>query len=688
MKVAVGLGLIYFLLGVLTLPRYGINWDTINHLPRGQAYLHYFLTGSHDYSDLPEWKKYYQNPRSLGVDADVGNENLTGRSMYQLDATTFDYYMEHDGDGHPPLSDILSSVFNRVLFGQLRLINDIDAYRVYGVFLAAALVGLTYYWMASVYGGFSGIVAALALATYPLFWSESHFNTEKDIPETVYWSALMYCVWRGISDKKPKWILLSGVFFGLALGTKFNILFAILVVGPWLLWVYGGEYLGLKKKNLRKFIGEKKKLLVAGVLAPVIGFMIFVATWPFLWVDSVNSLMGVIGFYKTIGVTTNIDPRFVGRWKINTYPIKWILYTTHPMVLVLAGVGVLVAIYLFVVKKEKNSAALMFLLWFMVPIMRVISPKATIYGGIRQIMEYVPAMALLAGLGGWFLWKYIKENNVLGGMVLFLMFIPIFVRMVSIFPNENVYFNFLVGGLSGAKAQEMPAWGNSFGAAYRDGVAWINENAEKDARVVYAFELIPNVPSIFWRQDLSVWNKQRSGYLRLGEYAITLTSQGTESRSYYDMYLNRFLDPVYETKVDGVSILKVWQNDEAHLKRSVDEELVSAALEKTDSGIRFELSEPRNLSRLELKYLEKNCNPALGIYVQISMDGKNWARLPGSLPNDWLIPEIGQQPMDGGFIEPFVGQKAKYIEIVMNPVDACLSQVLTSEMFVFKESQR
>ncbi|MBI3397442.1 hypothetical protein HY045_03120, partial [Candidatus Woesebacteria bacterium] len=62
------LALIFFLVGLFTLPHYGINWDTINHLPRGQVYLHYFLTGKRDFSDLTPYKSYWQNPRDLSPD--------------------------------------------------------------------------------------------------------------------------------------------------------------------------------------------------------------------------------------------------------------------------------------------------------------------------------------------------------------------------------------------------------------------------------------------------------------------------------------------------------------------------------------------------------------------------------------------------------------------------------------------
>src|SRR3989338_6716397 len=104
--------LVYFIVGIVTLPNYGINWDSINHLPRGQAYLHYFLTGQRDYEDLPQWEMYWQNPDSLSIDTNIPKESIPERSIYQSDTASFSWYMLRDGSGHPPLSDILSSVFN------------------------------------------------------------------------------------------------------------------------------------------------------------------------------------------------------------------------------------------------------------------------------------------------------------------------------------------------------------------------------------------------------------------------------------------------------------------------------------------------------------------------------------------------------------------------------------------------
>ena len=60
LKIALIISTLYFAVQVATLSDYGINWDTINHLPRGQVYLHYFLTGNKTFKDLTPYLKYWQ----------------------------------------------------------------------------------------------------------------------------------------------------------------------------------------------------------------------------------------------------------------------------------------------------------------------------------------------------------------------------------------------------------------------------------------------------------------------------------------------------------------------------------------------------------------------------------------------------------------------------------------------------
>lgn len=300
-------------------------------------------------------------------------------------------------------------------------------------------------------------------------------------------------------------------------------------------------------------------------------------------------------------------------------------------------------------------------------------------------MEYVPALAMIAGIGAKRLITILpKKLHLIASGLIILSLVPITLTLYKIHPNENVYFNSLIGGLSGAKEEKIPYWGFSFGAPYRQAISWIDKNAPENAKVVFAYELIPNISSIWVRPDIVVHNSYRSGYLRRGEYAVTLIYDGTESRSYYDSYLEKFIEPVYQAKVDDQPVVKVWKNDNEHLKVKWEEKLLpGTTLSSTEEGLVFNLNEIQKISRLEITYDQKNCTPLTSGSVFISVDGKSWGRLSGELPNDWRISALGEQPKDGNFIEPFLGQEVQYIKLILKPKDTCLRQVKDFKLYYF-----
>jgi hypothetical protein len=670
LKISIFLGLLFFLFLLITLKDYGINWDTINHLPRGQAYLNYFLTGSKDYSNMPKYKLTFQDPSVL-------YPQTSGRSYYQIEDFTFKYFVNNDGYGHPPLSDILSSTFNIIFFQKLKLINDIDSYHLYGIVLASFLVGIIFYWVSKAYGIVAGFISAFTLSFYPLFFSEAHFNTEKDVPETVYWTFFIFSFWKGITEKKLKWILISGVFFGLALGTKFNILFAIFIIIPWFMF-----YLFNKKEKL--FSRFNLKIIIAGLVATLIGFVIVFVTWPYLWSDPIGRIQNVIHFYKDIGTATGpIDPRFMAPFGTNLYPIIYIITITPVLVLIFAIFGIIFLLKNF--KKDKKALAVLSLIWFIVPVIRVVWHGANIYGGIRQIMEYIPGLAILSGIGGSFLINKFRPKSInFKFLYIFLVFLILLIPIFESHPNENVYSNFIIGGLSQAKEKNMPFWGNTFGSPYRLALDWINKNVPKNAKIDLVYELLPNIPVMWVRPDIDFSALNRSGYLQKGEYALTLNYQGTNTRSYYDMYLDKFLNPVYQSKVDGVPVVTIWKNDSSHLKSPWIESVIpKVKVTKTENSLTFDLNNNYKISRLDMSYKENNCSKLKIGYFEISEDNKIWTRLPGVLPDDWAISYLGEEPKNGTFIEPFVGQNVRYVKFNIDPIDACILKNLTSVKFSY-----
>ena len=694
------LSFIFFIASLVTLPHYGVNWDAISHLSRGQAFLHYYLNGEKSYSDLKDWnlysekeknikekiaqdvvsrqRLYFQNPDTIFFYPDISKSEIPRISLYQNAGDVFVDIKKRYEYGHPHISDTLSSVFNFVLFQKLGLLNDVDSYRVYSVLLSSLLVGLVFWWTASLYGKFAGLVAGLSLALYPLFWSESHFNNEKDIPETVFWTFMLFSFWRGITAKSWKWILASGVFFGLALGTKFNVLFSIFVIVPWLI-----SYLSSKRSEVFSF-----KVLLAIIASPLLGLAIVTLTWPDFFSDPVRKIERMVDFYKTIGTTVTISQGFIGPFGINTYALQWILYTTPLMILFLAILGI--STILKGKFKGKDKQSLLFLLMFLVPIVRVTWPGTNIYGGVRQIMEFIPAMAILAGIGGsWLVTSIVKvtgnkSKDIIAAILLLVTCYLLLIPIIQTHPNENVYFNPLIGGLKGAKERNFPGWGVSFGAPYREAIEWINRNAEPGSKLTTGHEILSNIPGIFIRPDIE-YKSNRSGYLRQGEYVISLRFQGSEKRSYFDMYLDRMIEPLYQISVDSVPILKIWKNDKNHLKPQWSEEVIldNVQFTKTDKGVLFDIGESVKLSRMEIEYDESNCPELSSGYFMVSKDGQDWERIPGVLPEEVRIKTLGTQPNNGKFIEPFAGQEARYIDFNLMPVDTCVTQVEKVRLYHF-----
>lgn len=659
---------IVFFTSLFTLSDYSANWDeAAAHFARGQAILHYLMTGKKDYSDLKNSEirpSYYQS------------------TTYSFFDMSFDKNKQTIGVGHPPLSDLFASISNTIFYRWLNVLGDVEAYHLYSVFLASSLVGVIFYFTASRYGLFAGIIAALSLGLYPLFLGESRFNI-KDIPETVFLSFAVLCFYKGIVSNSVKWIFSSSIFTALAFGTKFNVVFLPLIIMPWVAIFFISE---MKKIKFRKFLRLRLKLILSFLFYPLVGMSIFIAVWPNLWQDPINRFIFIVDYYKSIGINSSFDPRFLTFFRFNTYAIQWIIFTTPIPVLVLSLLGFIVSLWRFLSKKDKIS--ILIVLWFAVPIIRVSVPDANIYGGVRQIMEYIPAMAILSGIGaaeiakllnGYIVKRFKQFNNTTIQQLIYigiiLLFIPIIIQMISMHPNESVYFNSIIGGLKGAKEKNIPGWGVSLGSTYRQGVAWLNKNAEKNAKVAFVFELGGNIPKTDLRPDIMLYNQVRSGIKREGEYAIGITHDGTLDDFYYRRYLERFVNPVYELKVDDVAILKIWKNDKEHTKSQYlrkEQRKDEVSYSQENNTLVVDLGKITEITKIAINYGQENCtNPTDG-YFQISKDKKSWTSLPGTFTFFYFAASFKIQPQPGELDFLFAADPARFIRLIIHDTNSCL----------------
>ena len=633
----------FFLVGLFTLSDYGISWDEPIHFHRGQGYLHYFLTGEKEFTTIGDRPSYYQST--------------------ELPAK---YFFEEDS-GHPPLNGILASLTNLIFYQQLGIMGDIEAHHLFNLLVSSLLVFIVTLFAFETFGFFAALVAGLSLSFYPLFFAESRFNI-KDPAEAAFIGLTIYAFWKALNGWSWKWLLLSAAGFAFGLGTKFNILFLPLILGPWA--VYKIFFLDKGKLNFTK------KFILAIIISPVIVLTIFVGSWPFLWANPMGNLLEIFGYYKQIGTGFNYQTAgYYLPFGINSYALLWILYTTPPYILFLSLIGGIAALINF---KRKDGAVILWMLWLAIPILRVILPNTSIYGGVRQIMEYIPALALIAGLGAYSLRELIQKkmrkiNAQLLMMFLLVGFVQIGLVLIKIHPNQNVYFNSLVGGLSGAKEKNIPSWGNSFGNAYYQSILWLNDNAENNARVALVQGTGLNIPRYLFREDISFNNQAWSAINRQGEYMMELTHESpVRAYPYAWDYIEKTLNPVYEVRVDGVAIAKVWKNDMHNTKKKYQkqEEVIKSEVSvlPEEKTLLITLPEKNILTRVIIEHPENNCIKPKG-NVSVSDDGAIYSNQPEPYPEEFVT-EIDKKANTIYYYFPV--SEARYIKFTDVSESSCI----------------
>jgi hypothetical protein len=193
---------------------------------------------------------------------------------------------------HPPLMKTLFGLSEALFHQHLGWTSRITAYRLPTGALLGVLVALVVLFAARVWGLAEGVVAGLLTLLLPRALFHSGLAC-LDAPVTALWFATIYAYYRALSSRW--WCLTLGIAFGLALATKHNALFLPIAILAHYAGVARLEHGGGGLKGFFRGLWGRQPLI--GVALLVVGPVVLIALWPWLWFDTVDHIRDWIGFH-------------------------------------------------------------------------------------------------------------------------------------------------------------------------------------------------------------------------------------------------------------------------------------------------------------------------------------------------------------------------------------------------------
>lgn len=553
-----GSSLLIVYLGLFSATDYGPMWDWWE-LYMGDKYLAFWTSWDmqlwaehlvdlpiYSQPDHPNWFALLQSLQ--------GNDIQTGSYM------TF------------PLGPTLASVTKLIFYQWLGIYDAIAAQMLAPLFMVVALAVVLFRDTRRRAGLYAAILAVLICVFYPRFWAHTQ-NNIKDIPTAVMFAFSVLAFVRAIERRSAGRIWLAAVVWGLALATKANALFVPFVVAPFFVYVMARRW-----HHGQRLHGQDQRLLrpsewIALLAFPFVGIASMIAAWPMLWYEFPKYLHLVIESIFERGLSE--EPT---GW--NAEPLLNALVTIPLPIFFLLMVGLCTIAWDTWRRRRLSPWHLLLILWMVVPPLRASIPGAHDFDVIRHWLEFIPPLAIIAGLGGgrvltflihWLRHSTLRESlypwrHTIALLLILLWLSPVFHWNITRHPHQLVFYNSFVGGLGGAQQIGLPQATDYWASSYRQGYEWLNANAEPGSLVYVGV-----AEHLMWATR-EIWLDQGLIPATLvGVPDEVLRGQITHHPgSVYLMYVTRkpwyeplasradpVVPPVYTIEVDGGTILKI-----------------------------------------------------------------------------------------------------------------------------------
>jgi hypothetical protein len=533
-----------------TINNYGITWDEPENFYTGARSLKFIETG--DY----EWLRF---PRESGFVSQL-NWKATDGARYTRELDAFRRASAHDFEpGHQqrfvhrelafaypftPVANTLAAFTDQIFDQWLGLLDPIAAHHAAIGLLWAVFIVAIYRFTRKLAGVVGATVTSAIIALTPRLWGPVH-NNVKDLPEAAFFGLTLIAFHKGVTEDRPPWVLAGGALGGIAVATKLNGAFVFIAGLVWLL---------LARGSLPEV---SKRCRIAMWCAPLVSAFAFFISWPYLWAHPVTRTTWALRY--GLAVARSVPSVRAG------YAIVYVIATTPLIVtaLILIALG-----RLWRLSSSPGRPGLLLLLWALVPIARASVPGTGFYDGIRQFIEYLPAVAIVAGIGAKqatdLVGSYRRRTNrrfitlapswVVAVAIVAAALVPQVVADVRLHPYEDVFFNRLIGGPAGAHRRLHWAtdyWGNS----YLRFVRWANRHLERGSTVV-----VPIAPFLTSYDGLRPDINVTQTLPRTNRGQPTYLAYITRKESYESLIaLYDSRRPLYKVDINGLTVLKAYR---------------------------------------------------------------------------------------------------------------------------------
>ncbi|MBI5787286.1 MAG: glycosyltransferase family 39 protein [Candidatus Schekmanbacteria bacterium] len=538
-----------FLLGnLLTIKKYGIDFDGGIHMSRGESLLHFYLTGEKDYNNLP----------------------LKERCIFQKTDPAFpflspEFFFSGNYTASTTIGGLSSAVTCRIFHKKLGWMNAVDAHNLSALIYGSLTILVIYLFALEAFGTRTALLSAVFLALYPLFIGYSHSDI-KDLPVVFFVAATIWTFWRAVTGKKYKWLYPSFVLFGLALVSKETGGYGPIILLAWLLILIFRGIKFLPRLTL--------KLIISIIAAPLISIIAYVAFAPPMW-DNNPITMWANTSRKVESIVTMkyVNSPAVGTrpeskpWRPH-YPLAQAVLTVPLHLLLLSLWGGIQTIRRRLKTAERENWLV--LIWTVAPVLFCMLPFLKVYDAIRQILPYIPGLCLLAGIGAEdFISRIEKKTDKAYaekfGMGFFVVVILLQAFLVFKYhPVQTVFYNSLIGGFKGAIGNRIPFTqkvgvpdaGDTRGSSLRGAIEWVNAYGEPGSGViVYCLQANKFLVD---RQKLKLfpfrWNRKTAGDLAFQSvYIIFPNTYWNQQHPLYG-YCYHKLKPLYSVQIDSVPV--------------------------------------------------------------------------------------------------------------------------------------